>query len=115
MPVIAALQNMAKCNDAAGTGFIAFDKNQNGVIDDGSELFGPQTGSGFTELSQYDEDGNGWIDENDSAYSQLSFMDFTADGEQRLRSLKDVEVGAIYLGSTQSQWDLEDSAGNFQA
>ena len=100
---------------AAGTGFIAFDKNQNGVIDDGSELFGPQTGSGFTELAQYDEDGNGWIDENDSAYAQLSFMDFTADGEQRLRSLKDVEVGAIYLGSTQSQWDLEDSAGNLQA
>ena len=100
---------------ASGTGFIAFDKNQNGQVDNGAELFGPQTGSGFGELAQYDEDGNGWIDENDSIYAQLSFVDFNSDGSQRMRSLQDVEIGAIYLGSTGSQWDMEDSEGNFQA
>ncbi len=100
---------------ASGTGFIAFDKNQNGQVDSGAELFGPQTGSGFSELAQYDEDGNGWIDENDSIYAQLSFVDFNSEGSQRMRSLQDVEIGAIYLGSNASRWDLEDSEGNFQA
>src|SRR5690554_2800976 len=51
---------------ARGTGYLAFDRNGNGKIDDGSELFGPQTGQGFAELAAYDEDGNGWIDSNDS-------------------------------------------------
>ena len=45
------------------SGFLALDKNGNGLVDDGGELFGPTTGEGFGELSAYDEDGNGFIDE----------------------------------------------------
>ena len=100
---------------AAGSGFLALDKNQNGLIDDGSELFGPQTNAGFDELAAYDEDGNGWIDENDSVYSELLFMDFTEQGDQQLRSLAEVEVGAIFLGSTDSIWTYEDESGGEQA
>ena len=55
----------------AGSGYLALDKNGDGVINDGSELFGPQSGNGFQDLSAYDEDGNGWIDENDSIWSKL--------------------------------------------
>jgi hypothetical protein len=100
---------------AAGTGFLVFDKNENGIIDDGSEMFGPQTGYGFAELSTYDEDGNGWIDENDSIFAQLSFMDFNQDGEQQLQDLSTVGLGAIALQSAAMDFDLYDSQGNFQA
>ena len=100
---------------AAGTGFLVFDKNENGIIDDGSEMFGPQTGYGFAELSAYDEDGNGWIDENDSIFSQLAFMDFNENGEQQLQDLSTVGLGAIALQSAAMDFDLYDSQGNFQA
>lgn len=99
---------------AAGTGFIAFDKNQNGIIDNGSELFGPNTGNGFSELAQYDEDHNGWIDENDSIFYQLSFMDFDDDGNQRLQSIEQVGLGAFSLSALDMSYDLYDSDGNFQ-
>ncbi|MFT5594916.1 MAG: hypothetical protein ACI8SR_003317 [Oceanicoccus sp.] len=100
---------------ATGTGFLVFDKNDNGLIDDGSEMFGPQTGYGFAELSVYDEDGNGWIDENDSIFSQLSFMDFDDNGAQRLQDLSTVGLGAIALQSAAMDFDLYDTHGNFQA
>ncbi len=29
------------------SGFLAFDKNADGMINDGSELFGPESGNGF--------------------------------------------------------------------
>ncbi|MBI5781920.1 MAG: hypothetical protein HZA65_09720 [Rhodocyclales bacterium] len=55
----------------SGKGFLVFDRDGNGRVDDGRELFGPSTGDGFGELAALDADGNGWIDENDPAWSQL--------------------------------------------
>lgn len=80
-----------------GSGFLALDKNLDGRINDGSELFGPSTGNGFEELSAYDNDGSGWIDENDSIFSQLRIWSRTPEGENRLFSLGEVGIGAIYL------------------
>ncbi|NLB17424.1 MAG: hypothetical protein GX825_01505, partial [Syntrophomonadaceae bacterium] len=37
-----------------GSGFLALDKNGDGQINDGSELFGPGTGDGFMEMAMYD-------------------------------------------------------------
>jgi len=91
------------------------DKNQNGKIDNGSELFGPETGHGFGELGQYDDDKNGWIDENDAIFSQLSFMDFDENGNQRLQSISDAGIGAIALESREMNFDLYDNQGDFQA
>lgn len=80
-----------------GSGFIAFDKNGDGKINNGSELFGTRTGNGFAELAQYDDDGNGFIDESDAIFAQLKFWSKDEKGSDRLTSLKDVGVGAIYL------------------
>lgn len=92
-----------------GSGFLALDKNSDGVINDGSELFGPKTGNGFEELAKYDEDGNGWIDENDSVFDKLILWTKTSDGSDVLFSLKDKGIGAIYLGNVDSEFSIKRS------
>jgi hypothetical protein len=89
-----------------GSGFLVLDKNQNGVVDNGSELFGPETNQGFLELKAYDEDQNNWIDENDAIFYQLSIWSKNEDNIAQLSSLQANNVGAIYLGSTQTRFDL---------
>jgi hypothetical protein len=84
-----------------------YDKNQDGVVNDGSELFGPGSGNGFVDLAQYDEDNNNWIDENDSIYSQLSVWTKNEQGEDALSSLQAKKVGAIYLSSANTVFDLK--------
>jgi len=85
-------------NLQANSGFLALDINGDGKINDGSELFGPKTGDGFKELSLYDEDHNGWIDENDSIFSKLKIWAIDGNGKPELYGLKKSDVGAIYLG-----------------
>jgi hypothetical protein len=89
-----------------GSGFLALDRNGDGVINDGSELFGPSSGSGFGELRAHDLDGNGWIDENDDIFSKLRVWSKGADGSDMLFTLKEADVGAIYLGDISTQYTL---------
>ncbi len=91
-----------------GSGFLALDRNGDGKINDGSELFGTKSGDGFKDLAAYDEDGNGWIDENDAIFSKLKIWTKDEDGNDRLISLKDADVGAIYLGNVDTQYSLKD-------
>lgn len=95
---------------ASGSGYLALDRNNNGRIDNGRELFGPATNSGFGELSALDSDGNGWIDENDAVFEQLKVWIPAAD-EQRgeLSSLKERGVGAISLANVASPFELRDT------
>ena len=93
----------------SGSGFLSLDHNNDGMITDGSELFGPRTGNGFSELSAYDEDGNNWIDENDSVYDRLSVWTMDSQGDSSLTGLRDRGIGAIYLGSLSSTFDLKGS------
>ncbi len=97
-----------------GSGFLASDKNNDGIINDGSELFGATTGNGFDELAQYDEDGNGWIDEADSIYSKLKVWTKDEDGKDVLLSLKEANVGAIYLKNVSTEFSVNDSETNEQ-
>lgn len=69
--------------------FLAMDKNGNGTIDDGSELFsdtmiksdGTRAVDGFDALADLDENGDGIIDNNDSAFSKLLlWQDKNGDG-----------------------------------
>jgi hypothetical protein len=98
----------------SGSGFLVLDKNHDGKVNDGSELFGPKTGNGFSELSAYDEDQNNWIDENDSIYDQLSIWTKNEAGEDQLSSLKEKNVGAIYLSNISTQFDIKNSTNQKQ-
>ncbi|MDR1285147.1 MAG: hypothetical protein LBJ88_02985, partial [Campylobacteraceae bacterium] len=88
---------------------LAMDINRNGIIDNGSELFGSYTklsdGSfakdGYEALSQYDENGDGIIDKNDSIFSSLRlWKDINGNGltdEGELTSIQVSNVVSIYL------------------
>lgn len=95
----------------AGSGYLALDQNNNGAVDDGRELFGPQTDHGYGELAQHDDDGNGWIDENDSVFNHLKIWYHDETGSSRLVALTDMNVGAIYLGSVETQLNMYSSNG----
>ena len=94
---------------AGGCAWLAFDRNADGCINDGSELFGACSGNGFADLALLDSDGNRWLDESDAAFSSLSLWQRDANGTKSLSPLRDKGVGAIYLGSAQSPFALTDS------
>ena len=89
-----------------GSGFLALDRNDDGVINDGSELFGTKSGDGFADLAKYDSDGNGWIDENDEIFSRLKVWCKGDHGEDILMDLKKADVGAIYLDRAKTEFSL---------
>ena len=92
-------------------GLLAIDLNGDGIINDGSELFGTSTAmadgslakSGFEALMQYDTNGDGVIDENDDVYSRLLiWQDFNSDGisqPDELKSLAEMGIKSISLSA----------------
>ena len=98
-----------------GSGLLALDKNGDGTINDGSELFGTKSGDGFKDLAGYDNDGNGWIDENDSVFSRLKVWTKDAEGNDYLIDLKEADVGAIYLRNTDTQFSLKNDENKLNA
>jgi len=88
------------------SGFLALDLNGDGVINDGTELFGPKSGDGFSELAAYDGDKNNWIDENDSIFSRLRIWTRDAQGNNCLFALGEIGIGAIYLGNVNTLFSL---------
>ncbi len=103
-------ENMSALGE--NSAFLSLDKNANGKIDNGSELFGTKSGDGFSDLAAYDEDGNGFIDEADTIFTKLSLVRFNEDGTQSQESLLDADVGAIYLGSAKADYHLNDAVTN---
>jgi len=99
---------------ADGSGFLVLDRNGDGKVNDGSELFGPRSGDGFAELAALDTDHNGWIDENDSAYDQLRVWTKDGTGNDQLATLRQANVGALSLGHISTPFDLKDSNNALQ-
>ncbi|QCU90011.1 hypothetical protein [Thiomicrorhabdus sediminis] len=93
---------------AKESGFLALDKNQDGQINNGAELFGALSGQGFEELSAYDDDNNGWIDENDAVFSQLQIWHQTTQGYKQLSGLLELNIGAISLEHAATPFALKD-------
>ncbi len=100
------------CEDS---GYLALDLNGNGKIDDGSELFGTRSGDGFADLAQYDEDKNGWIDENDSIWDKLKIWIQQEDGTSRLYRLEEKGVGAICLQNAATDFTQKNDKGEVNA
>lgn len=96
---------------APGSGFLAIDRDQDGRIADGSELFGTRSGDGFADLSAYDLDRNGWIDEADPVYDRLRVWRHEINGADQLQDLREADIGAVYLGSAASAFELADADG----
>ncbi|MEK1904330.1 MAG: hypothetical protein AAAB13_00990, partial [Pseudomonas sp.] len=97
-----------------GDGLLALDRNGDGSINDGSELFGNATtladGSkakdGFAAMAELDSNGDGRIDANDSSFSSLRvWMDANQDGVSQsgeLYSLSSLGVASIGLNAAQT-------------
>ncbi|HNW93323.1 MAG TPA: hypothetical protein PKM88_10485 [bacterium] len=83
--------------------FLTLDRNGNGSIDGGKELFGDQHGAanGFDELKKFDDNGDGRIDAQDAVFAQLQlWTDRNADGASgtgELRGLSAAGIAAIDL------------------
>ncbi|MBI5549590.1 MAG: hypothetical protein HY901_37365 [Deltaproteobacteria bacterium] len=80
----------------AATPWLAFDRNNNGRIDDGSELFGSSTvltsgqraANGFEALAELDSTGDGKVDGRDQGWSRLLvWRDVDGDGVSQPREL----------------------------
>ncbi|MBD3418492.1 MAG: hypothetical protein GF398_00090 [Chitinivibrionales bacterium] len=99
-------------------GFITYDKNGNGIIDSGKELFGDQNGAvnGFAELARHDGDANGIINRNDAIFSNLRmWQDLNQNGfseDKELHSLASLGIEEISLNHDSGR---ETIAGNIIA
>ncbi len=94
---------------SADDALLAIDLNEDGIINDGSELFGTSkklangklARTGFEALGQYDDNEDGLIDENDTAFSKLKvWQDKNSDGVSQageLYSLDELGIAAISL------------------
>ena len=93
-----------------GSGYLAYDKNGDGVINNGSELFGAVNGDGFADLQRFDQDNNLWIDENDEIYNKLRIWTQDENGNDHLLALGEKGVGAIFLGKVSTPFQLRDGS-----
>lgn len=87
---------------AAQQYYLAFDRNGDSKVNDGSELFGPRTGQGYAELAAYDDNGNGLIDPSDDIWQYL----YLWRPQQSLLSMQQAQLGAISIESVPTQLPL---------
>lgn len=98
-------------NLAAQQFYLAYDKDNNGNISSGAELFGPLTGQGFTELSAHDLDANGFIDQQDAIWQSLYL--WRPDGQQL--TMQQAGIGAVSVNSAATAMPLHNSHGELNA
>ncbi len=95
-------------------GLLALDVNQDGIINDITELFGSGTTDGFSILATYDSNADNKIDSSDTIFSDLLvWTDINSDGfsqADELHTLTDLNIISISLNVTRLA--NIDNAGN---
>jgi hypothetical protein len=101
--------------------FLALDRNTNGKIDDGAELFGNHTPlwagvapNGFAALAQYDANHDGIIDANDPIWSSLLlWTDLNHDGISQPAEIMPLSVSEVTAIDLDYHWTgRRDVSGN---
>ncbi|XHF72582.1 calcium-binding protein [Xylella fastidiosa subsp. multiplex] len=104
-------------------GFLVLDRNGNGRIDDGSELFGADTilanghkaTSGFEALRDLDSNGDGLFDATDTRFADVRvWRDLNQDGQSQaneLFTLSSLGIASITLTPTNTE-DVDLGNGN---
>jgi Ca2+-binding RTX toxin-like protein len=99
-----------------GDGFLVLDKNNNGSIEDISELFGSPTQSGFDELKAYDLNDDDIIDSQDTVFADLNiWIDANNDGVTDLGELQTLEALEISHLSLQANPQDREQVGHYIA
>ncbi len=106
---------------APSDGFLVLDKDGNGTIDNGNELFGVDTiksdgtkaVDGFDALRDLDSNGDGIFDRNDEMFSKVKvWQDLNGDGVSQANELKKLdELGIVSINLDATKANI-DSNGN---
>lgn len=103
-------------------GLLVLDRNDNGLIDNGSELFGDNTykengdkaTNGFDALIDMDTNSDGIVSPDDALFDDLRiWQDFNRDGvsqQNELSTLADLNISSISLSNNEVQ--IEDENNN---
>jgi hypothetical protein len=100
-------------------GLLVFDRNENGIIDNGTELFGDSTpilnsagevlgkaADGFDALAQEDSNGDGIVNANDANWDKLQvWQDANSNGiteEGELHTLASLGIAGIEIAKTEN-------------
>ncbi|ABC32762.1 RTX toxins and related Ca2+-binding protein [Hahella chejuensis KCTC 2396] len=103
-------------------GILVLDRNGNGVVDNGSELFGGNTikangdkaKNGFEALADMDSNGDGVVNASDAQFGDLRvWRDLNQDGESQVNELfKLSDLGITAIGTSHKEGTINVGNGN---
>jgi hypothetical protein len=97
----------------ADEAFLCLDRNNNGVIDNGSELFGTATplesgqiaANGFAALAEYDDNGDGVINAADAVWTRLLlWRDDNHDGVSQPSEITPIASSSVVAIGLNDHW-----------
>ena len=100
---------------SGGDAFLALDRNANGVIDSGKELFGDQNGArnGYEELAKLDSNLDGLINKLDKDFAKLVLFKDNGNGRTEPAELVSLsEAGIVELSLNYQSVNMTAAGGN---